>query len=133
VVATLTSPVRWLGNILLLAVIFLAYDVRRFGQRFAALGLAAILSFLITLSTHAEAAQRPWLVITAGVVTGFAYLFRFVIPPPRPTRVLRQSIAAFTLRAATASISWPKASRVGAQPRRNGSAEASSSCISARG
>jgi hypothetical protein len=61
VVATLTSPVRWLGNILLLAVIFLAYDVRRFGQRFAALGLAAILSFLITLSTHAEAAQRPWL------------------------------------------------------------------------
>ena len=81
VVATLTSPVRWLGSILLLAVIFLAYDLRRFGQRFAALGLAAILSFL-TLSTHAEAAQRPWLVITAGVVTGFAYLFRFVVPHP---------------------------------------------------
>ena len=101
-VATLTSSVPWLGSILLPAVIFLAYYVRRFGQRLAALGMVAFLSLLIMLSSHAEAAQRPWLVITAGVVTGFAYLFRFVILPPRPVRVLRRSIAAFNLRAPTA-------------------------------
>jgi len=100
VVATLASPVPWLGSTLLLAVIFLAFYVRRFGQRSAALGMAAFLSFLITLSTHAGATQRPWLVITAGLVTSFVYLFRFVILPPRPALVLRRSTAAFTLRAA---------------------------------
>ena len=101
VVATLASPVPWLGGILLLASIFLAYYVRRFGPRFAALGMVAVPSFLIPLSTQAKAAQMPWLVITAGVVAGFAYLFRFVILPPRPARVLSRSIAAFYIRAAT--------------------------------
>jgi hypothetical protein len=100
VVATLASPVPWLGDILLLASIFLAYYVRRFGPRFAALGMVAVPSFLIPLNTQAKAAQMPWLVITAGVVAGFAYLFRFVILPPRPARVLSRSIAAFHIRAA---------------------------------
>jgi Fusaric acid resistance protein-like len=100
VIATLASPVPWLGGILLLASIFLAYYVRRFGPRFAALGMVAVPSFLIPLNTHAKAAQMPWLVITAGVVAGFAYLFRFVILPPRPARVLSRSIAAFHIRAA---------------------------------
>jgi hypothetical protein len=100
VVATLASPVPWLGDILLLASIFLAYYVRRFGPRFAALGMVAVPSFLIPLNTQAKAAQMPWLVITAGVVVGFAYLFRFVILPPRPARVLSRSIAAFHIRAA---------------------------------
>ena len=100
VVATLASPVPWLGNILLPASIFLAYYVRRFGPRFAALGMVAVPSFLIPLNTQAKAAQMPWLVITAGVVAGFAYLFRFVILPPRPARVLSRSIAAFHIRAA---------------------------------
>ena len=57
--------------------------------------------FLIPLNTQAKAAQMPWLVITAGMVAGFAYLFRFVILPPRPARVLSRSIAAFYIRAAT--------------------------------
>jgi Fusaric acid resistance protein-like len=100
VAATLASPVPWLGDILLLASIFLAYYARRFGPRFAALGMLAVPSFLIALNTHAKAAQMPWLVITAGVVAGFAYLFRFVILPPRPARVLSRSIAAFHIRAA---------------------------------
>ena len=100
VIATLASPVPWLGDILLLASIFLAYYVRRFGPRFAALGMVAVPSFLIALNTHAKAAQMPWLVITAGVVACFAYLFRFVILPPRPARVLSRSIAAFYIRAA---------------------------------
>ena len=100
VIATLASPVPWLGDILLLASIFLAYYVRRFGPRFAALGMVAVPSFLIVLNVHAKAAQMPWLVITAGVVAGFAYLFRFVILPPRPARVLSRSIAAFYIRAA---------------------------------
>jgi hypothetical protein len=100
VVATLASPVPWLGNILLPASIFLAYYVRRFGPRFATLGMVAVPSLFIPLSTQAKAAQMPWLVITAGVVAGFAYLFRFVILPPRPARVLSRSIAAFHIRAA---------------------------------
>jgi len=100
VIATLASPIPWLGDILLLASIFLAYYVRRFGPRFTAMGMVAIPSFLIVLNIHAEAAQMLWLVITAGVVAGFAYLFRFVILPPRPARVLSRSIAAFHIRAA---------------------------------
>ena len=100
VIATLASPVPWLGDILLLASIFLAYYVRRFGPRFAALGMVAVPSFLIPLNTQAKADQMPWLVIAAGVVVGFAYLFRFVILPPRPAHVLSRSIAAFHIRAA---------------------------------
>jgi hypothetical protein len=100
VIATLASPVPWLRDILLLTSIFLAYYVRRFGPRFAALGMVAVPSFLIALNTHAKAAQIPWLVITAGVVACFAYLFRFLILPPRPARVLSRSIAAFYIRAA---------------------------------
>ena len=102
VVAALVTPLPWLGDILLLACIFLAYYVRRFGARLAALGMMAVSSFLIPLNTHAKVAQIPWLVIMAGVVVSFAYLFRFVILPPHPARILSRSIAAFHTRAAMA-------------------------------
>ena len=90
-------------------------------------------SFLIALNTHAKVAQMPWLVITAGVVVCFAYLFRFAILPPRPARVLSRSIAAFYIRAAMVLDQLAESSRAWAQPRRNVFPEASSSCISVRG
>ena len=89
------SSVVWLQELALLVFIFLALYLRRFGPRYVALGMVALILLFLSFFVRYGVGQLPWILISAAVGILCAYAFRFFLLPDRPQSVLRWSMAAF--------------------------------------
>lgn len=89
------------SRIVMVALVFGAVAVRRFGPRGFTLGTAAFFPYFFALFFHAKVADLPR--ITVGIVTGtaIAYALRFHLVPERTERILPGVLQAFRARVAT--------------------------------
>lgn len=94
-VAGAVQPYLLLGIILLLAVMFVSFYVRRYGMRAAELGLVAVLAYYFSALFGATLATAVWFAIGAVVGVASALLWQFVLRPYNPDRFLQQGVAAF--------------------------------------
>lgn len=92
------APWFILSTAVLLAVVALAIWSGRFGSRYAALGQLGFMSFYFGLLLHFRIEQFPSIALAAAVGVMWAYLFRFILMPERPSKVLRSGLAAFHAR-----------------------------------
>lgn len=95
-IGALLVSVRWLEALAILAVVFLALYMRRFGPRYVAVGMMALIPLFISSFVRFGVGQLPGLIVAAAVGVLCAYAFRFFLIPDRPRSVLRTSITAFT-------------------------------------
>lgn len=91
----LLAPVTWLSDAGLILIIFLAFYLRQFGPRYVAIGMMAVIPFFFSSILGFKLAQLPWLFAASAIGVACAYLFRFVLLPDRPGRILRRSVSTF--------------------------------------
>jgi hypothetical protein len=81
--------------VLLLALMYLSFYVRRYGQRAAELGIAAVLSFYFAWLFGARPSNALWFALGAVIGAASAFFWQFVVEPFDPQRYLRRGITAF--------------------------------------
>jgi uncharacterized membrane protein YccC len=97
-VAIFTSSNRVLGDVLFVAVLFLAIYVRKYGPRGAAIGTVSVLAFFFILFLRVSPRDFPWLLVAIGVVDLTTYLFRFTVFRDNPKLALRMALSSFRAR-----------------------------------
>jgi hypothetical protein len=80
---------------LLLALMFVSFYVRRFGQRAAELGIATVMAFYFSWLFGATLESAPWFAVGAVVGVGSAFFWQFIVKPFNPLRYLRRGVADF--------------------------------------
>jgi hypothetical protein len=100
VVATALAGAVLVVRLLLLALIFGAYYLRRFGPRYFALGLIGFMTAYFLALVHATFDQLPQLVGAIGVGIGWAALSALGVLPEYPARVAQRSLHSFYAAAA---------------------------------
>ena len=91
----LLAPITWLSDAGLIIIIFFAFYLRRFGPRYMAMGMMAVIPFFFSAVLKFKLGQLPWLYAATAIGVASAYLFRFVLLPDRLERTLRRSVRAF--------------------------------------
>ncbi|WP_169796416.1 FUSC family protein [Chondromyces crocatus] len=109
----LVSPFAWLRNTALIAIVFGAVLMRRFGPRGTGLGMVGFLSYFFALFFHASPTQLPLMMTGVFVASGLAYATRFWVLRERPQAVLRRRISAFRRTLALALYHLARASTEG--------------------
>jgi hypothetical protein len=84
----------------LLVIVFCAFYLRRFGQRFVGLGTITFVIFYFADLVHAKQAQLVPMVGATVLGVAIAVVVRFVLFHERPLRTLQRSIDAFIARLA---------------------------------
>lgn len=79
----------------LLVVLFLAFALRRFGQRFQPLGLAAFIGFYLASLLHVSLAALPSLFLGIGVGAAWGIALVLLFLPDHPTKTRERLIATF--------------------------------------
>ena len=101
----LASAVRerpWASAACFVAIVFAAFEVRRFGTRGASLGNMAYQGFFYALLLQTDAGDAGWIALFVVLGTAIGYVVRFRIWPERPQQALRHQLRAW--RAALASL-----------------------------
>ncbi|MFG2409865.1 FUSC family protein [Streptomyces brevispora] len=93
-----TDPVPAAAAVALVGVVFCGVWVRRFGNRYSALGQLGFMTCYFALLLGLSLSLMPWLAVSATVGTIWAYLARFALIPERPARVLDHGLVAFSIR-----------------------------------
>lgn len=108
-VGGLLRPYPLAAAIMLLALMFVSFYVRRYGVRAAVLGLGAVLAYYFSLLFGATLPAAPW--FAAGALAGVAaaYVWQFLIRPYNPQRFVNQAIRAVADALATGQSSAPAA------------------------
>lgn len=90
----------WASALLLVLLIFLSYALRGWSTRVASLVLMAAITVYVAGAGHITVGRVGWFVV--ALVVGFAWiaLWESIILPEDPIGSLRQSVVAFTARAA---------------------------------
>ena len=96
----LLNPHIVAGDIFFVLLIFGAAYVRRYGERYTALGLIGFQIYFLSLFVHATSATLPSLCRTLAVAFVCSALIRFAIVPETPERVLARLRQAFRARTA---------------------------------
>jgi uncharacterized membrane protein YgaE (UPF0421/DUF939 family) len=95
VLGELVAPIPVIQELVLLAIVFVAVRLRRFGARGTILGLVIFMTYLFSFNLGLQANQLPWAVISILTGTLIAFLIRFVILPGRLDFIFRQNVRAF--------------------------------------
>ncbi|WP_245771070.1 FUSC family protein [Actinacidiphila guanduensis] len=93
------NPHVVLGDIFFLLLIFAAAYVRRFGDRYNALGLISFQVYFLSLFVHATPGQLGRLLLTVVLAFVCSALSRFALVPESPERILHRLRQAFRARA----------------------------------
>jgi uncharacterized membrane protein YccC len=93
------NPHVVLGDIFFLLLIFAAAYVRRFGDRYNALGLISFQVYFLSLFVHATPGQLGRLLLTVVLAFVCSALSRFAFVPESPERILHRLRQAFRARA----------------------------------
>jgi hypothetical protein len=93
------SPV--VGELVFLAVMFVAVYVRRFGPRAFALGMVAFIGYFLALFLQAQLSAVPAMSVAAFVGAGAAVLARFVMLRERPDRAWTRGVRSLQARVRT--------------------------------
>ncbi len=92
------ASLMWLEALALLVIVFFVFYLRRFGPRYMAMGMMALIPLFLSAFVQFGVRQLPWIIVAAAVGVACAYLFRFLlIQEDRPESVLRRSMAALDL------------------------------------
>ncbi len=94
------NPHVVVGDIFFVLLIFVAAYVRRFGDRYTAVGMISFQVYFVSLFVHATTADLPGLCRTLAVAFVCSALTRFAFVPETPERVLRRLRQAFRARTA---------------------------------
>jgi uncharacterized membrane protein YccC len=91
---------RDLQSLALLLLIFGAFFIRRYGNRYRAAGMIGFMTFYFSSLVHTTVPQLPQL--AGAIVAGAAWaaVFAFLVLPDRPAQTARRMLRACTLRAA---------------------------------
>lgn len=96
----LLAPHKVIGDVVFVAIIFVAVYVRRFDQRGMALGMVVFMTYFFALFLGAKPAQLPWLIGAIVIGTACSFVMRVYIMPDRPERVLRRTVRSLWFRIA---------------------------------
>ena len=110
---TLMEFNRYLQDALFLAVLFAAVYVRRFGPRYNALGMMAVLAFFFALFLRAKAQTLPWLIAGITVAAACTYFYRFLVFRDRPNAALANAVQAFRARQRSIARELRRAAQLG--------------------
>lgn len=88
-------PSPLIRELFLLAVIFAAVRLRRFGARGTMFGLVVFMIYLFALNLNLPVGKLPWAVGAIFIGMLAAYLVRFILLPMKPSAIFRQGVRAF--------------------------------------
>jgi uncharacterized membrane protein YgaE (UPF0421/DUF939 family) len=100
--AALVTPHPVIGDVLFVAVVFLAVYLRRFGPRGTALGMVTFMSYFFSLYLRAQFSELPWLIGATVIGTLCSFVWSVFLMPDRPESVLRENIRSLRARMAIA-------------------------------
>ncbi|HEU5139762.1 MAG TPA: FUSC family protein [Bacillales bacterium] len=95
---TLGAVLSLLGHVVdfaLVAIIFIAFYLQRFGPRYFGIGMVAFITVYISSLLNVGFSQLPWLYGSIAMGVAYAFLFNFYIFRDQPGRVLKRSMKAF--------------------------------------
>lgn len=95
VVAGMVGTNYFVDAILLLALMFFSYYLRRYGMRVTELALCTVFAFYFSLIFGATFATSIWFAVGGIVGVLSAYLWQFFIRPYNPEEYLRRSLRGF--------------------------------------
>jgi hypothetical protein len=96
----LLNPHIVIGDIFFILLIFGAAYVRRFGDRYTALGLISFQIYFVSLFVHATPSVLPDLLRTLAIAFACSAFMRFAVVPESPQRTLGRLRQAFRARTA---------------------------------
>jgi len=99
-VASLVTPHPVIGDVLFVAVVFVAVYLRRFGPRGTALGMVTFMSYFFSLYLRATFSELPWLIGATVIGTLCSFVWATLLMPDRPESVLRENIRSLRARMA---------------------------------
>jgi uncharacterized membrane protein YccC len=98
--AALVTPHPVVGDVLFVAVVFVAVYLRRFGPRGTALGMVMFMSYFFSLYLRAKFSELPWLIGATVIGTLCSFVWAMFLMPDRPKSVLRENIRSLRARMA---------------------------------
>jgi uncharacterized membrane protein YccC len=98
--AALVTPHPVVGDILFVAVVFVAVYVRRYGPRGTTLGMVTFMSYFFSLYLRAQFSELPWLIGATVIGTLCSFVWATYLMPDRPESVLRENIRSLRARMA---------------------------------
>jgi hypothetical protein len=113
ILGILTAPNRILSDVCIIALLFIAVYLRRWGPRMYATGTIVVLSFYMALFSHTMSAQIIWFLFALLVADLSVFVARFVIISDRADRTFRFAFAAFHARQCLISELVTQAARRG--------------------
>ncbi len=109
VLGTLLVPHRIVSDAAFIAIMFAAVALRGCGTRATSLAMLAFFGYFFSLFLGATLAGLPWLLAGVAIGTACTFLFRFILWPDRPERIVRRAIATFRARARAVLDALPAA------------------------
>ncbi|HEX6923064.1 MAG TPA: FUSC family protein, partial [Bacillales bacterium] len=95
---TLGAVLSLLGHVVdfaLVAIIFTAFYLQRFGPRYFGIGMVSFITVYISSLLNVGFSQLPWLYSSIAMGVAYAFLFNFYIFRDQPGKVLKRSMKAF--------------------------------------
>ncbi|HEX7063596.1 MAG TPA: FUSC family protein [Bacillales bacterium] len=95
---TLGAVLSLLGHVVdlaLVAIIFIAFYLQRFGPRYFGIGMVSFITVYISSLLKVGFSQLPWLYVSIAMGVAYAFLFNFYIFRDQPGKVLKRSLRAF--------------------------------------
>ncbi len=116
--AALVTPYPVIGDILFVAVVFIAVYVRRFGPRGTTLGMVTFMAYFFSLYLRAQFSELPWLIGATVIGTLCSFVWATFLMPDRPESVLRANIRSLRARMAIVVDTTAEAVRRGSLDER---------------
>ena len=98
--ASLVTNHPVVGDVIFVAVVFIAVYLRRFGPRGMALGMVTFMSYFFSLYLRAQLSELPWLIGATLIGTLCSFVWATLLMPDRPESVLRANIRSLRARMA---------------------------------
>lgn len=95
------SPYEIVVDVVLVAIVFSAFYIQRWGPRYMAIGMLGFMSLYFATLLHLQFKQLPWFLAAIVVGLFYAYAFHFWILKDHPERIVQQLVKAFHGQAST--------------------------------
>ncbi len=97
VLGLLLAPHRWISSIVFLLVTFTAIAIRRFGNRYYALGMMAYMSYSCSLMYVLQPHALLWAVLSVFLAALVIFILRIWVMPEKPTLSFQWTLQAYRL------------------------------------
>jgi len=99
VLGAVFSPFKVIVDVVLVAVVFLAFYLQRWGPRYTVIGMLGFMSLYFSNLLHVQFKQLPWFLAAIVVGLFYAYAFHFWILKDHPESIVQRLVKDFRGRA----------------------------------